>query len=188
MDKKISMAVYCGHVLGNDVRYKEDAKKLGSLMAKNGIRLIFGGGDVGLMGTIAAAVIEDGGDVIGVSTPQVIALQEPAVEHVHIEITKNISDRRQRMFELSDAFCILPGGMGTLDELSDIMVRQQIGETEKPIFFLNTKNYWAPFGQLFMHMHAAGFITDPKVYHMTIHNNPEDIINAYLNHNETASS
>lgn len=180
MSTKYSMAVYCGHQFGSDDKFKHDAAILGKLMAENGIKLVFGGGDVGLMGTVATAVITNGGSAIGVSTPHVAALQEPKHEGLPVEIAKNISERRQRMYELSDAFCILPGGMGTLDELTDIMVRQQIKETQKPLFFLNTRNFWGSFGKLFLHMHAAGFIPNPAAFDMKIFNHPEDIVHEFM--------
>jgi uncharacterized protein (TIGR00730 family) len=176
-----SVAVYTGHQFGNNPKYARDAGKVGTLIAQNGIRLVFGGGDVGLMGAVANGAISAGGEVIGVSTQKVIDLQEPMHEGIHVEIAKNISERRQRMYELSEGFIILPGGMGTLDELTDIMVRQQIKETRKPLFFLNTGRYWDMFGKLFAHMHMAGFIQNPKDYNMTVFESPEELIKAIIN-------
>ncbi|MCL2537867.1 MAG: TIGR00730 family Rossman fold protein [Alphaproteobacteria bacterium] len=179
-NKKLSLAVYCGHQFGTNPHFTRDAARIGELMAENGIRLVFGGGDVGLMGTVANAVINNGGDAIGVTTGHVLAKQEPMHEHIETEIAKNISDRRQRMYELSDAFCILPGGTGTLDELTDILVRQQIGETRKPLYFLNTDGYWDIFGRTITHMLENGFIADINDYDMKVFNKPEDVIKEFL--------
>lgn len=179
-EKQRSLAVYCGHQFGNDEKYRHDAQILGQLMGRHKIKLVFGAGNVGLMGTVATAVIRNGGDAIGVTTQNVLDLQEPAHQEIRVEITKNLAARRQRMYDLADAFCILPGGMGTLDELTDILVKHQIGESRKPLYFINTRNFWAPFGRLFMHMDAAGFIHDPKEFHMKIFNHPQGAINEYL--------
>jgi len=175
-----SIAVYCGHQFGTDPEFAKDAKKLGELLAKNKIRLVFGGGDVGLMGTVATAAFENSGEVIGVSTHHVIAKQEPAHAGVKIEIVNGVNERKQRMYELSDGFCILPGGMGTLNELTDVLTMQQIGESKKPIYFLNTSNYWDFFGGVFTHMQDTGFITDMNDYNIKICRTPEEMIAAIL--------
>lgn len=172
-----SVAVYCGHQFGTDPEFAVDAKKLGQLLARNKIRMVFGGGNVGLMGTVASAALENGGEVIGVSTHHVIAKQEPAHKGAKIEIVDGVNDRKQRMYELSDAFCILPGGMGTLNELTDILTMQQIGESKKPVYFLNTSKYWDFFGQIFTNMQNAGFIADMDDYNMVVCNTPEELIN-----------
>ncbi|MBN1325196.1 MAG: TIGR00730 family Rossman fold protein [Alphaproteobacteria bacterium] len=178
-----SIAVYCGHQFGTDPDYARDAANVGELLAKNNIRLVFGGGNVGLMGTIATASIKNGGDVIGVSTHHVAAMQEPVHEGVAVEIVDGVNERKQRMFELSDAFCILPGGIGTLNELTDIMTMQQIGESKKPIFFLNTNDYWNIFGRILVHMQHKGFIADMKDYDIQIASTPEDLIGLILKRN-----
>ncbi|MGI5845808.1 MAG: TIGR00730 family Rossman fold protein [Alphaproteobacteria bacterium] len=175
-----SVAVYCGHRFGTDPAYARDAKKMGELLARNKIRLVFGGGDVGLMGTVASAALDNGGEVIGISTHHVIARQEPAHEGAKIEIVAGVNERKQRMIELSDAFCILPGGMGTLNELTDILTMQQIGEIKKPMYFLNTANYWEFFGGVFTHMQNEGFIADMADYNINISQTPEEIIKLIL--------
>jgi uncharacterized protein (TIGR00730 family) len=171
-----SVAVYCGHQFGSDPAFARDAKKIGELLARNRIRMVFGGGDVGLMGAVAGAAISNGGEVIGVSTPHVVAMQEPAHKGVKIEIVSGVNERKQRMFELSDAFCILPGGMGTLNELTDVVTMQQIGESKKPIYFLNTGKYWDFFGKVFTHMQQSGFIASMDDYNMVVCNTPEELI------------
>ena len=176
-----SVAVYCGHQFGTDPAFARDAAKLGELLARNKIKLVFGGGDVGLMGTVATAAVKNGGHVVGVSTHHVIAMQEPAHEGVEIEIVDTINERKQRMFDMSDAFCILPGGVGTLNELTDIMTMQQVGESKKPIFFLNTSKYWNIFGRVLVHMQNNGFIPNMKAYNMTIADSPDELIKIILN-------
>lgn len=161
-----SIAVYCGHQPGKDPQFKRDATTVGKMLAKNGIRMVFGGGDVGLMGTVATACLRAGGQVIGVSTDDVIAMQEPAHPEIDIQIVDGVNERKQIMFEKSDAFIILPGGVGTLNELTDIMTMQQIGETEKPLFFLNSNGFWNPFVRLIKHMQKNGFIVKTDEYNI----------------------
>ena len=177
MDKKIkSVAVYCGHQAGNNPEYMRDAKKVGELLARNKMTLVFGGGNVGLMGAVANAALENGGEVIGISTTHVLSLQEPAIDGIHVKVVDGLSTRKQEMYDLSDAFVILPGGMGTLDEMTDIMTKQQVGESCKPIFLINTAKYWEIFGQVIAHMQNEGFIPNPDDYNIHIINTPEELI------------
>lgn len=161
-----SIAVYCGHQMGTDPQFKRDARAVGRMLAKNGIRMVFGGGDVGLMGTVATAALNHGGEVIGVSTDDVIAMQEPAHTEIEVQIVDGVNERKQIMFDASDAFIILPGGIGTLNELTDIMTMQQIGETNKPLFFLNTNGFWNPLSRLVKHMRKYGFMVNIEKYNM----------------------
>lgn len=161
-----SIAVYCGHQFGTDAQFRRDAAAVGRMLAKNGIRMVFGGGDVGLMGTVATAALKNGGTVIGVSTDDVIAMQEPAHDDIAVRVVDGVNERKQIMFDESDAFIILPGGIGTLNELTDIMTMQQIGETDKPLFFLNTNGYWKPLARLIRHMKKCGFFVGVETYNM----------------------
>lgn len=161
-----SIAVYCGHQMGTDPQFRRDATAVGRMLAKNGIRMVFGGGDVGLMGTVATAALKNGGTVIGVSTDDVIAMQEPAHEEIEVQVVDGVNERKQIMFNESAAFIILPGGIGTLNELTDILTMQQIGETDKPLFFLNTNGFWNPLTRLIRHMKKNGFIVKTDNYNI----------------------
>lgn len=161
-----SIAVYCGHQFGTDPQFKRDAMAVGRMLAKNGIRMVFGGGDVGLMGTVATAALKNGGEVIGVSTDDVIAMQEPAHDEIDVHVVDGVNERKQIMFDESDAFIILPGGIGTLNELTDILTMQQIGETNKPLFFLNTNGFWNQLTRLIKHMKKNGFIVKTDNYNI----------------------
>lgn len=177
-----SVAVYCGHQFGTCPEFARDAEKIGTMLAKNGIRIVFGGGNVGLMGTVASAALRAGGEVIGVSTHHVVALQEPVHDGIEVEIVDGVNERKQKMFEQSDAFIILPGGTGTLNELTDIMTMQQIGETNKPLFFMNTNKFWGPFARLLIHMKDCGFFVRPEDYNMHGATTPEELIEKVLNY------
>lgn len=177
-----SVAVYCGHEFGTDPQFARDAARIGELLARNKIKLIFGGGDVGLMGTVCTAALDNGGAVLGVSTTHIIARQEPAHTGIELRMTDSINARKTEMFNESDAFIILPGGLGTLNELTDIMTMQQIGETKKPLYFLDTNKFWRPFSRLFIHMQECGFIEDVHLYNIHAATTPDELIHKLLNH------
>ena len=179
-----SIAVYCGHEFGTDPQFKQDAARIGELLARNKLRMVFGGGDVGLMGTVATAALLNGGNVIGVSTKHVVARQEPAHKDINVEIVDGVNERKQKMFDLSDGFIILPGGIGTLNELSDVMTMQQIGESKKPLFFLNTSKFWAPFSKLFLHMQECGFIETVDDYNIHVAETPDELIKMITEYKE----
>lgn len=177
MTNKIkSVAVYCGHQFGNNPEYARDARRVGELLARNKITLVFGGGNVGLMGTVATAALENGGEVIGISTHHVVSLQEPAHTGINVKVVDGLSTRKEEMFDLSDAFVILPGGIGTLDEMTDIMTKQQVGESHKPIYMMNTAKYWEIFGQVMTHMQSEGFMPNADAYNLHVVNDPDDLI------------
>ncbi len=181
MSKKLkSIAVYCGHQFGTNPGFARDAELVGEMLAQNDIDMVFGGGNVGLMGTVASAALSHGGHVTGVSTHDVMALQEPLHTGADVYVVDGVNERKQKMYELSDAFIILPGGIGTLNELTDIMTMQQIGETAKPLFFLNTDCYWGPFGELFAHMQHFGFAVSMNEYNIHIANNVDELTKMIL--------
>ena len=175
-----SLAVYCGHSFGSNPQFERDAVKIGQLLAQNNIKMIFGGGNVGLMGATASAALAAGGKVIGVTTHDVVAKQEPAHEEIVVEVVDGVNERKQRMYELSDGFIILPGGIGTLNEFTDILTMQQIGESRKPLFFMNTANFWESFGTLFSAMHKNGFIENVDDYHVHVAATPDKLFEQIL--------
>jgi len=177
-----TVAVYCGHEFGLHPAFVRDAGLMGELIAQNGLNMVFGGGDVGLMGIVADAALNNGAHVIGISTEHVVARQEPVHEKIDVKIVRGVNERKQKMFELSDAFIILPGGIGTLNEVTDILTMQQIGETNKPIFFLNTNRFWAPLHDLIIDMLNNKFIETLDDYNVTIANTPHEIMDAVLNY------
>ena len=177
MNRKIkSVAVYCGHQFGNKPEYARDARKVGELLAKNKNTLVFGGSDVGLMGTVSNAAIENGGHVIGISTQHVASLQEPTHKSLEVKIVDGLSERKEEMYELSDAFVILPGGIGTLDEMTDIMTKHQVKESCKPIFIMNTENFWTKFDNFLEFVREEGFVPDPATYNIHVVCTPEELI------------
>ena len=180
-DKMKSIAVYCGHQMGKNKKFVKAAEKLGELMAKNKIKLVFGAGNVGLMGVIATSVVKHKGKIIGVSTPHIIAKKEPPVKGTKTEIMEKLSKRKQRMIDLADAFCILPGGIGTLDELTDILVMNQIKEMHKTIYLMNIDGYWNIFIKMLNRMKRFGFISSTKLFNIKVMNNPKKVIEHFCN-------
>lgn len=183
-NKLNSLAVYCGHIFGTNPQFERDARRIGELLARNKIRMIFGGGNVGLMGATATAALENGGVVLGVTTHNVVAKQEPALDDIEVEVVDGVNERKQRMYDMSDGFIILPGGIGTLNEFTDILTMQQIGETRKPLFFMNTAKFWESFYNMFISMHSNGFIEDVKDYHVHVGNTPDELFQQILNYDE----
>lgn len=177
-----TVAVYCGHEFGLNPAFVRDAGMMGELIAKNGLNMVFGGGDVGLMGTVSSAAINNGGHVIGISTKHAVARQEPAHDKIDVKIVDGINERKQKMIELSDAFIVMPGGIGTLNEATDILTMQQIGEVKKPIFFLNTLNFWEPLYKLVWEMQRQDFVDGMRDYIVIIGDTPEEIIEKILNY------
>ena len=182
MNKKIkTVAVYCGHQFGTNPEFARDAQKIGELLARNKMTLVFGGGNVGLMGTVASAALDNGGKVIGITTKHVVSLQEPAHEEIKVKVVSGLSTRKEQMFKLSDAFVILPGGIGTLDEMTDIMTKQQVGETHKPIYIVNTAKYWEIFGQFMVQMQTEGLLKSADEYNLHVISTPDELINRLIN-------
>ena len=183
-----SVAVYCGHQLGNNPEYARAARRVGEILARNKITLVFGGGNVGLMGTVADAAIENGGEVIGISTTHVVSIQEPVHTGINVKVVEGLSERKEEMFDLSDAFVILPGGIGTLDEMTDIMTKQQVGESCKPIYMVNIAKYWEIFGQVMTHMQSEGFMPNADAYNLHVINDIDDLTERLLNGNDLVTS
>jgi hypothetical protein len=156
MEHLSSLCVYCGSAVGADPIYRETAVRLGRLMAENRIRLVFGGGRVGLMGVLADAVMEAGGSTVGV-IPRFLETREVGHRGIsELHIVDSMHTRKQLMFELSDAFAVLPGGFGTLDETFEIITWRQLRLHDKPIMLVDANGYWQPFLRLIDHVIREG--------------------------------
>jgi uncharacterized protein (TIGR00730 family) len=151
------VCVYCGSSSGTAPAYRASAEKLGTLLAKAHIGLVYGGGRVGLMGVLADAALKAGGEVIGIIPGH---LNDREIGHKgasRLVVVGSMHERKQKMFELSDAFAILPGGLGTIEEAMEMITWRQLGLHDKPIFLIDTADYWAPLVSLFDHVIAQGF-------------------------------
>ena len=142
MTKISSMAVYCGSSMGNNESFYEEAKKVGRFLAEHKIKLIYGGGNLGLMGAVSNATLNHGGNVTGVITAHLVNKEKINEDLRDIHIVNTMSERKNKMFNEADAFLILPGGIGTLEEFFEILSWKQLKLHKKDIFILNIDNYW----------------------------------------------
>ena len=158
MSKIKTVCVYCGSGPGTNPRFIEAAIALGKALAENGIRLVYGGGSIGLMGALATSVLDHGGAVTGI-IPDFLTAREHALTRVQeMIVTPDMHERKRLMFERSDAFVALPGGIGTLEELVEQLTWQQLGRHTKPVLLANIEGFWEPLLALFTHMRATQFI------------------------------
>jgi uncharacterized protein (TIGR00730 family) len=158
MSKIKTICVYCGSGPGTNPRFIEAAIALGKAIAENGIRLVYGGGSVGMMGAVASAVLDHGGAVTGI-IPDFLRRSENALSRVQeMIVTPDMHERKRLMFERSDAFVALPGGIGTLEELVEQLTWKQLGRHEKPVLLANIDHFWEPLLSLLSHMRATQFI------------------------------
>src|ERR1700685_415907 len=145
MSKINAVCVYCGSSPGTEPAFTEAAKKLGKILAENSVRLIYGGGSVGLMGALAESVREHGGEVTGI-IPEFLTRKERAkLLSQELIVTRDMHERKRVMFERADAFVALPGGVGTLEELVEQLTWAQLGRHRKPIVIVNIKGFWTAF-------------------------------------------
>ena len=153
-----SVAVFCGSKDGLNPQFKKMARELGFGLSLNKIKLVYGGGSVGLMGEVANAVQEKKGEILGVIPKHLIELEVGKTDLENLEITENMHDRKIRMYSKADAIIILPGGLGTLDEFFEILTWAQLGLHQKRIILLNPDNFWDPLLALLRHQHQNGFV------------------------------
>jgi uncharacterized protein (TIGR00730 family) len=161
MDQIKTVCVYCGSGPGSNPRFVEAAIALGKVFAENNIRLVYGGGSVGLMGAVAESTLNHGGLVTGI-IPDFLRSREHMLTHVQeMIITPDMHERKRLMFEHSDAFVALPGGVGTLEELVEQVTWQQLGRHSKPVLLANIDGFWEPLFALLAHMRETKFIRPP---------------------------
>jgi uncharacterized protein (TIGR00730 family) len=176
MSKINAICVYCGSSPGTDPAFAEAARDFGKIIAGNGIRLIYGGGSIGLMGALATSVIEHGGAVTGIIPEFLTAKERPRRLARDLIITRNMHERKWKMFELADAFVALPGGIGTLEELVEQLTWLQLGRHRKPVLLANINNFWGPLIEIIDHMRALGFIHSERQFNYLIADRVEDVI------------
>ena len=158
MDRIDSVCVYCGSADGNDPRFADAADALGVELADAGLTLVYGGGSLGLMGRVARACMGAGGTVIGI-IPQFLHDREVMLRDVsELVVTTDMHERKRLMFERADAFVALPGGIGTLEEVVEMMTWSQLGRHDKPIVLANVAGFWDRLSQLIEQMTEVGFI------------------------------
>ena len=153
----LSVCVYCGARSGARASYTQSARAMGEMLARNAWRLVYGAGDVGLMGEVARATGRAGGQTFGVIPQHLFPREVAKTDLTTFVVTETMHERKKVMFMNADAVVVLPGGAGSLDELFEVVTWRQIGLHGKPIFLLNTEGYWAPLLALLDHVIAEGF-------------------------------
>ncbi len=169
-DRRVrNICVYCGSNAGANPAYAEAAREFGERMAKDGIGLVYGGGGLGLMGALARSVLDNGGRVTGI-IPAFLSAKEHMLRDVtELIVVDDMHQRKKLMFDKSDAFVALPGGIGTLEELVEQLTWAQLGRHAKPILLVNIDDFWAPFLTLLQHMSEEAFIRpDMDVRFLTV--------------------
>ncbi len=171
-----NICVYCGSSPGTDPRFIRDAMTLGGILAANGIGLVYGGGSVGLMGAVSSATIAKGGKVTGVIPEFLSGRERPLADAQELIVTHDMHERKRIMFERSDAFVALPGGIGTLEELVEQLTWAQLGRHKKPILVLNTGGFWDPLCALLDHMGSLAFIHTSSQVNLLVADRVEDVL------------
>jgi len=176
MSKIGKICVYCGSGPGTNPAFLAAATALGTIMAENGIGLVYGGGDQGMMGAVAAAVRDNGGELTGIIPEFLLNKERAGQRSAGLVITRDMHERKRKMFEMADAFVALPGGIGTLEEIVEQMTWAQLGRHKKPILLANIHNFWDPLCALLDHMRATAFIRTELNFDLLVANKVEDIL------------
>ncbi|WP_415237793.1 TIGR00730 family Rossman fold protein [Sneathiella sp.] len=176
MTKISSLCVYCGSRMPVNTAFSKAAKDLGHQLGGNNIQLVYGGGHVGLMGIIADATLEANGNVIGIIPGHLHDIEVSHENLTELHVVDSMHSRKQMMFERSDAFVVLPGGIGTLDETFEMITWRQLKLHDKPIILVNYQDYWGPFIDLMNHMIDQGFVEKEVFDLFEVVNSLEEIL------------
>lgn len=175
------ICVFCGSSLGKNIEYRNEAKNLGKVMALKKIDLVYGGGNVGLMGELARSVLHNNGKVTGV-IPKKLYDMVDHIELSDLHIVNDMHERKAKMYELADGFIALPGGIGTLEELAEVFTWYQLGYHLKPIGILNVNNFFEGLVRFLEHMVAEGFLKEEHRDILIVDKNPEALIGKMFDH------
>jgi uncharacterized protein (TIGR00730 family) len=171
-----SICVYCGSGPGTNPAFVHAAREFGRILAENKIRLVYGGGSVGLMGALAMSVVDHGGIVTGI-IPDFLTEREFMFQGAQeMIVTRDMHERKRLMFERADAFVALPGGIGTLEEMVEQMTWAQLGRHKKPILLANIESFWEPLCALIEHMRTMQFIRAGLTINLLVADRVEDIL------------
>ena len=175
-----NISVFCGAHEGKNPRYAQDAKKIGEILAAKGINVVFGGGNVGLMKIVSDAALDNGVDAIGIGLESLHNLELVNPRLKNQIITKTLLDRKDEFMKRSDAFIVLPGGVGSLDELAEIMANNQLGLINKPVGLLNTEGYYDHLLSWMKKAVEEDFITEANFNDLIVSSSCEDLVNLII--------
>ena len=173
-----SVCVYCGSRMGNDPAYEPQAHQLGEGLASAGMRLVYGAGDVGLMGTVARAAQANAGQTFGVIPKHLVDWEVGKTDLSTYIVTETMHERKKVMFMNCDAVVMLPGGAGSLDEFFEALTWRQLGLHEKMIYLLNTNGYWDPLTSLLKHVINEGFAEESLLSFIQVADDAEMVLKA----------
>jgi uncharacterized protein (TIGR00730 family) len=177
-----SLCVFCGSSLGRRPEYAAAAREFGRLLAERGIRLIYGGGNVGLMGVLADEVLAQGGKVVGVIPEHLMAKELGHAQVTELRVVKSMHERKALMADLSDAFVALPGGIGTLEELLEILTWAQLGLHAKPCGLLDVCDYYRALREMLAHAAAEGFLLSQHQQLLVTATEPAELLDRLAHH------
>jgi uncharacterized protein (TIGR00730 family) len=176
MSKINAVCVYCGSNAGTEPAFAEAASRFGRILAENNVRLVYGGGSVGLMGILAEAVLAHGGKATGIIPDFLSQRERPRRLAQELIVTRDMHERKRTMFDRADAFVALPGGIGTLEELVEQLTWAQLGRHSKPILIANINGYWDPLLTLIAHMRERAFVPDSLAVNFLVAERVDDIL------------
>ena len=176
MSKINAVCVYCGSSAGTEPAFGEAAGQFGRILAESGVRLVYGGGSVGLMGILADAVVAHGGKATGIIPDFLTQRERPRRLGQELIVTSDMHERKRTMFDRADAFVALPGGIGTLEELVEQLTWAQLGRHRKPILVANINGYWDPLLTLVAHMRERAFVPESLAVNFLVCERVVDIL------------
>ena len=179
------LCVYCGSSSGSNPIYTQQAQALGQSMVKHSYYLVYGAGNVGLMGVIADEVLKQGGEVIGVIPQHLVDMEVAHTNCTELIVTTTMHERKAIMAERSDGFIAMPGGIGTLEEVIEVMTWTQLGLHEKPIAFYDINQYYSRLFEFFDHMMDEKFLKSVPMDQLIRESNPESLLKGIENHSIT---
>jgi len=171
-----NISVFCGAHLGNNPIYASEAKKVAEVIVEKGMNVVFGGGDVGLMGVVSHTAIDNGGEVLGISLQSLYELELTNPRIQEVVVAKTLLERKDIFMQRSDAFIVLPGGVGSLDELAEVMCSNQLGIINKPIGILNTNGFYDHLLAWMKKAVEEGFVSDANFNELIVSDSCEDLI------------
>ena len=171
-----NISVFCGAHLGNNPIYASEAKKVAEVIVEKGMNVVFGGGDVGLMGVVSHTAIDNGGEVLGISLQSLYELELTNPRIQEVVVAQTLLERKDIFMQRSDAFIVLPGGVGSLDELAEVMCSNQLGIINKPIGILNTNGYYDHLLAWMKKAVEEGFVSDANFNDLIVSDSCEDLI------------
>ena len=176
------ISIFCGAHEGKNPKYAEAARSVSECIAKQGINVVFGGGNVGLMKIISDTALDNGVEVLGISLKSLHALELANPRLKEIVVAETLLDRKDEFMSRSDAFIVLPGGVGSLDELAEIMASNQLGIINKPVGILNTEGYYDHLLEWFNNAVKEGFISSSNLNELLVSDSPEELVEMVVHH------